>query len=287
MLKKSPTPRRARSRVTPSLIIGSALFALFVAAGWVSFVWTPHDPGEINMTNRLASPGSAGHLLGTDNLGRDVLSMVMAGARTSMVVAVVSIVWAILPGVVFGLLIAGTSRTPQNLFSRLTDVGVAFPGILVALVLATAIGPGKTTSIVSIAVWFVPLVTRMTIGPARQVLALDFIEAALAYGRSKRYVLFRHVLPNIAPLILVQAAVMFSSAILIEAALSYLGVGAQPPTPSWGRMLHEAQAFIGVANYLVFFPGLAIVITVLGTNFLADGLRALLDPQQRMKAVAA
>ncbi|GAA1562050.1 ABC transporter permease [Kribbella hippodromi] len=279
--------RSARHNLTPSLVAGAALLVLFLGAGLVSFVWTPHDPGEINVANRLAPMGSSGHLLGTDDLGRDVLSMIMAGARTSLLVGGVSTIAAIIPGVLFGLLIAGSRSTLQSLFSRITDVGVALPGLLLALVLATAIGPGNTTSIVAIMTWFIPVSTRVTIGPARQVLALDFVEAAFAYGRSKRFVLFRHVLPNIGPLILAQTSVMFASAILIEAALSYLGVGAQPPTVSWGSMLNEAQSFLGVSDSLIVVPGVAIAITVLGFNFLSDGLRALLDPQLQTKEVAA
>lgn len=278
--------RPARSGVTPSLVVGAALLALFLGAGLLSFLWTPHDPWDVNVPNRLAPPGSDGHPLGTDGLGRDVLSMLMAGARNSLVVAGVATVAAGVPGTLFGLLIAGSRRTLQSLFSRITDIGVALPGLLLALVLAAAIGPGNTTSIVAIMVWFVPVATRVTIGPARQVLALDFVEAALAYGRSRRFVLFRHVLPNIGPLILAQISVMFASAILIEASLSYLGVGSQPPTASWGRMLNEAQDFIGVSQHLIFLPGLAIMTAVLAFNFLSDGLRALLDPQMQTKAVA-
>lgn len=276
----------ARSGATPSLVVGAALLALFLSAGLLSFLWTPHDPGDIDVTNRLAPPGSDDHPLGTDGLGRDVLSMIMAGARNSLIVAGVATVVAIVPGTLFGLLIAGSRRTLQSLFSRITDIGVALPGLLLALVLAAAIGPGNTTSIVAIMAWFVPVATRVTIGPTRQVLALDFVEAALAYGRSRRFVLFRHVLPNIGPLVLAQTSVMFASAILIEAALSYLGVGSQPPTVSWGRMLNEAQDFIGVSEHLIVLPGVAIATAVLAFIFLSDGLRALLDPQLQTKAVA-
>ncbi|GAA3143409.1 peptide/nickel transport system permease protein [Kribbella aluminosa] len=279
--------RAARAASTPSLIIGATLLTLFVGAGLLSLVWTPADPGEIDVAHRLAPPGTSGHLLGTDGLGRDVLSMILAGARTSLTVAGAATLAAVVPGVLLGLLIAGSRRTFQGFFSRVTDIGIALPGLLLALVLATAIGPGTTTSIVAIITWFVPVATRVTIGPARQVLALDFVEAALAYGRSRRFVLFRHVLPNIGPLVLAQTSVMFASAILLEAALSYLGVGTQPPTVSWGRMLNDAQHFIGLSTYLIIPPGLAIVTAVLGFNFLSDGLRAWLDPQSRTKAVAA
>lgn len=269
-----------------SLVVGAALLASFLGMGLLSLVWTPYDPEALDVANRLAPPGTGGHLLGTDGLGRDVLTQVMAGARNSLLVSVVSTVVAIVPGVLLGLLVAGVGPPLQNPLSRLTDLGVALPGILVALVLATAIGPGNTAAIIAIIVWFVPVVARITIGPAKQILAREYVEAALAYGRSRGYVLLRHVLPNIAPLVIVQASVMFASAILIEAALSYLGVGAQRPTPSWGRMLNEAQPFIDVAPSLMVFPGMAIVVAVLGFNLFGDGLRTILDPQQQTKAVA-
>jgi peptide/nickel transport system permease protein len=269
-----------------SLVVGAVLLAAFLGMGSLSLVWTPYDPEALDVANRLAPPGTGGHLLGTDGLGRDVLTQVMAGARNSLLVSVVSTVVAIVPGVLLGLLIAGVGRPWQNPLSRLTDLGVALPGILVALVLATAIGPGNAAAIIAIIAWFVPVVARVTIGPAKQILAREYVEAAFAYGRSRWYVLLRHVLPNIAPLVIVQASVMFASAILIEAALSYLGVGAQRPTPSWGRMLNEAQSFIDVAPSLMVFPGMAIVVAVLGFNLLGDGLRTILDPQQQTKAVA-
>lgn len=279
--------RGARSRVTPSLVLGATLLALFVGVGLLSIVWTPHDPGDVDVPHRLAPPGWNSHPLGTDGLGRDVLSMLMMGARTSLVVGGVSTVAALVPGVLLGLLIAGSRRSIQSLLSRVTDIGVAIPGLLLALVLGTAIGPGNTTSIVAIILWFVPVAARITIGPARQVLALDYVEAALAYGRSRRFVLIRHVLPNIGPLILAQASIMFASAILIEAALSYLGVGSQPPTVSWGRMLNDARGFIGLSAYQIIPPGVAIVVAVLGFNLLSDGLRSWLDPELQTKAVAA
>ena len=268
-----------------SLIVGGLLLAVFLGMGLLSLVWTPYDPDAIDVSRRMAGPGADGHLFGTDRLGRDVLTQVMAGARNSLLVSVVSTTAAIIPGVLLGLLTAGSGRGLQNGLSRITDVGVALPGILVALVLATAIGAGNTAAIIAIVVWFVPVVARVTIGPAKQILARDYVEAAYAYGRSRWYVLLRHVLPNIGPLIIVQASVMFAAAILIEAALSYLGVGAQRPTPSWGRMLNEAQSFIDVAPTLMIFPGAAIMVAVLGFNLLGDGLRTILDPQQQTKAV--
>lgn len=272
-------------RLPVSLVLGGLLLALFLGTGLLSLVWTPYDPEAIDVTSRMAPPGTEGHLFGTDRLGRDVLTQVMAGARNSLLVSVVSTVVAIVPGVLLGLLAAGSGRFWQTTLSRFTDVGVALPGILVALVLATAIGAGNTAAIVAIVVSFVPIVARATIGPAKQILAREYVEAAYVYGRSRRYVLLRHVLPNIAPLIIVLGSVMFAAAILIEAALSYLGVGAQRPTPSWGRMLNEAQSVIDIAPYMMVFPGAAIMVAVLGFNLVGDGLRTVLDPQQQGKVV--
>jgi peptide/nickel transport system permease protein len=160
---------------------------------------------------------------------------------------------------------------------------VAIPGILVAMVLATAIGPGNAAAITAIIIWFIPVSARVVIGPAVQVLSQDYIEAAFGYGRKKWFVLFNHVLRNISSIIIVQASVMFAAAILIEAALSFLGVGAQPPVASWGRTLKDAQPLMEIAPSLMVVPGLAIVTAVLGFNLLGDGLRTLMDPQQVRK----
>jgi peptide/nickel transport system permease protein len=276
----APRRRGRRRRYPLSLLLGGALVALFVGVALVSFFWTPYDPKAISVPDRLRPPGSPGFVFGTDKLGRDVVTQLMLGARNSLYVSVMSTTVALTVGALFGLLVAGSGPRWQGTLTRTADVGLALPGILVALVVATKLGPGNTTAILAIIVWFVPVAARVTIGPARQVLALDYVEAAYAYGRSRRFVLFKHVLPNIAPLLIVLASVMFAAAILIEAALAFLGVGVQPPTPSWGRFLNEAQPLLDAAPSLMYFPGLAIVLTVLGFNLLGDGLRTVLDPQQ-------
>jgi peptide/nickel transport system permease protein len=183
-------------------------------------------------------------------------------------------------GTAIGLVVAGSNRVVQGPLTRLVDAGLALPGILVALVLAAKLGPGNTTALLAIIIWQIPVAARVTIGPARQVLALDFVEAAYGYGRRKPYIMIRHVMSNISPLLIVLGSVMFAAAILIEAALAFLGVGVQPPTSSWGRFLSETQALLEAAPFLMFFPGLAIVFTALGFNLLGDGLRTVLDPQQ-------
>jgi peptide/nickel transport system permease protein len=271
--------RRVRRLPLP-LFIGSFLVGAFLFVAFLSFVWTPHDPAKIVVADRLLPPGSPGYLFGTDKFGRDVVSQLMVGARNSLYVSLLSTSVAIVIGGLLGLLTAGAGPQWRNVLSRLIDVGVALPGILIALVLATSTGPGNQAAIIAIIVWFIPIAARVTIGPARQILALDYVEAAFAYGRSKWYVLLNHVTPNIGPLLIVLGSVMFAAAILIEAALAFLGVGAQPPTPSWGRLLQESQPLLEAAPFLMFFPGVAIVLTVLGFNLLGDGLRSILDPQQ-------
>lgn len=273
--------RRRRVRDLPlGLIIGSLLVAIFVGMGLVSLVWTPFEPGALDVAGGLSGPGTNGHLLGTDRLGKDVLTLVMTGARNSLFVSVLATTAALVPGVLLGLAVAGSGTNWQGAMSRVIDLGIALPGILIALVLATALGAGNLAVMIAIFFWFIPVVARVTLGPARQILTKDFVEAAFAYGRSRWFILTHHVLPNIAPLIIVQASIMFAAAILIEASLAYLGIGAQPPTPSWGRLLNEAQPLIEQAPHLMIFPGIAIMIAVLGFNLLGDGLRVVLDPQQ-------
>lgn len=281
-----PSLGKRLRRLPATLYIGGTLVTTFVAVALISFVWTPYPPNKLNLTNRLAPPGTEGFILGTDRAGRDVVTELMLGARNSLYVSVVSTVVAMFLGALIGLSIAGSRRVLQGPFTRLVDAGLALPGILTALVLASKLGPGNTTATLAIITWQVPVAARVTIGPARQILALDFVEAAYGYGRKKSYVLLRHVLPNIGPLLIVLGSVMFAAAILIEAALAFLSVGVQPPTSSWGRFLNETQSLLEAAPYLMFFPGLAIVLTALGFNLLGDGLRTVLDPQQARSGVA-
>lgn len=283
-----PQLSRARSRaqllnLPITLIIGSVLVGVLVCVALMSFVWTPYDPIAINVRNRYLPIGSDGHVLGTDKFGRDVLTQIIMGARNSLFVSVFSTLVSLVIGTLLGLYVAAAGLKVQNIASRGVDVGVAIPGILVAMVLATAMGPGNAAAITAIIIWFIPVSARVVIGPAIQVLSQDYIEAAFGHGRTKWFVLFNHVLPNISSILIVQASVMFAAAILIEASLSFLGVGAQPPTASWGRTLKEAQPLMEIAPSLMVVPGLAIVIAVMGFNLLGDGLRAYFDPQQARK----
>lgn len=267
-----------------SFVLGSVLVVTFIAVALLSYVWTPYNPLKIVVADRLQPLGSEGYLLGTDKFGRDVATQLMVGARNSLYVSLFSTSVAIVLGATLGLAAAGATARWRNVLSRLIDVGVALPGILLALVLATSTGPGNQAAVIAITFWFIPIVARVTLGPARQTLALDFVEAAFAYGRSRWFVLTNHVAPNIAPLLIVLGSVMFAAAILIEASLAYLGVGAQPPTASWGRLLQESQPLLEAAPALMYLPGVTIAFTVLGFNLLGDGLRTMLDPQQASRS---
>ncbi|NEE03909.1 ABC transporter permease [Phytoactinopolyspora halotolerans] len=176
---------------------------------------------------------------------------------------------------------AGSRPVVRDVISRITDVGIALPGLLVALILGTVFGVGRDTVIIALLVGFVPWAARVTIGPARQVLSREYVEAAFAYGRSTWFVLIRHVAPNIGSLIIVQTAVMFAVGILAEAGLSYLGLGSQSPTGSWGRFLNEAQPLIDRAPALILFPGFAITLAVMGFMLMGNGVQALMDPHRK------
>lgn len=270
---------------SPQLLLGAALSGVVVLATIVSLFWTPWDPLAIDVANRLQGP-SPEHWFGTDSLGRDLLTQLMVGGQNSLYVTLVASVVGLVFGTVLGLVAAGTNPLLGAIITRISDIGIALPSVLIALVLATALGPGNLSIIIAVSVWFVPVTARVVVGPARQVLALEFVEASVTYGRGRAYALIVHVVPNIAPLLIVQASIMFAAGILAEAALSFLGVGAQPPTASWGRLLNEAQPLLQVAPYFVLIPGSVIVATVLGFNLLGDGLRVLLDPQQSTKGVS-
>ena len=277
---------RARSAMkSPQLILGIGLtgFVLLITA--ISFFWTPFDPIAIDVESRLLPPNSS-HWFGTDRLGRDLLSQIMVGSQNTLYVTLVSTLIGVVFGTSLGLAAAGSGRRWGAVFTRISDIGIALPSILIALVLATTLGPGRASVIVAISFWFVPVTARVVVGPARQVLALDFVEAAMTHGRSRMYILFRQVLPNIAPIVIVQTSMMFAAGILIEASLSFLGVGAQPPTTSWGKILMDSQPLVQQAPYYTLLPGAFVVITVLAFNLLGDGLAVLLDPQQSKKGVA-
>lgn len=271
-------PRRRRWRRT-NLVVGASLVGLVVVTALVSFVWTPHDPRRISPGERLLGVGEGGHLLGTDQFGRDVFSQIMVGSRTALYVGVLAVAIAILAGIPLGGLAAVRRGWIEDAVMRIADVVYAFPPVLLAILLVAALTPGVGAAMVAIGVAYVPIVARVTRGASLSVLQLDFVAAARGYGRGGAFIFVRHVLPNIASVLIVQATVLFALAILAEAALSFLGIGTQPPTPSWGRSLRDAQTFLQLSPRLAFWPGMAIALTVLGFNLLGDGLRDAFDPR--------
>lgn len=267
-------------RRNPSLVLGSAMVAVVVALAVVSTVWLPWPPTQVS-PNRLLPPGGA-HLMGTDGFGQDIFSRILVGARSCLLVGVVAVGIGALLGVPLGV-IAGINRGwPGRLIMRSTDIVYAFPALLLAILLAAARGSGSTTTaMAAIGIASVPAFARVARGAALQVLSQDYILAARSAGIGRRGIAWHHVVPNITPVVLVQASVSFGLAILAEASLSYLGLGTPPTTPTWGRMIHEAQPYLYSNLNLALWPGLFIAVAVLGFNLLGDGLRELLDPTLR------
>lgn len=261
-----------------SFAVGALLVAALLLAAALSLAWTPHSPVELDIAAKLQRP-SMTHWLGTDGLGRDVATLLMVGARSSIAVGVIAVGIGLVGGVSLGLLAAARRGWVEAVAMRVADFTFAFPALLSALILTAVYGPGLWTSITAIGVFNIPVFARLTRAAAAGVWTREYVLAAQALGKSRRRITVEHVLPNIASLLIVQATVQFALAILAEAALSYLGLGTQPPQPSWGRMLADAQTLMFQAPQLAIYPGLAIALSVLGLNLMGDGLRDLLDPR--------
>jgi peptide/nickel transport system permease protein len=271
-----------RPRGAASLWLGAALVAGLIGAAVVSLFWTPYPPAAIDVPHKLAPP-SAAHWFGTDNLGRDVASQVLAGSRVSILVGLIAVGIGLGFGVAFGLLAAFAKGLIEDAIMRLSDFVFAFPALLLAIMLTSTFGPGVVNAIVAIGVYNVPIIAKLTRATANGVLAREYALAARAAGRGPIAIAFDHVLPNIAPALIVQATIQFAIAILAEAALSYLGLGAQPPQASWGKMLADAQNVLYSAPSLALYPGVAIALSVLGLNLMGDGLRDALDPKLKAR----
>ncbi|SFE29845.1 ABC transporter permease [Paracidovorax konjaci] len=275
-----PAPSGAWRRALrhPSFALGAGLSLLLVLAALLSFVWTPGSPYDMDMDSALRPPGAA-HWLGTDAFGRDVASLLLVGARNSILVGVIAVGIGLSVGTALGLLAAARRGWVEEAVMRLADFTFAFPAILSAIMLTAVWGAGVVNSIIAIGIFNIPTFARVTRASAKAVWAREYVLAARACGRGPWRITLEHVLPNIAAALIVQATIQFALAILAEAALSYLGLGTQPPQPSWGRMLSEAQTLMFQAPLLAVWPGLAIALAVLGLNLLGDGLRDLLDPR--------
>jgi peptide/nickel transport system permease protein len=262
----------------PSFVAGAAIVLLLVISATVSLFWSPYPVGDIDIPNKLAGP-SAQHWFGTDSLGRDIASLLLVGSQNSLLVGFIAVGIGLGLGVPLGLLASAQRGWVEEVVMRAADFTFAFPALLSAILLTAIYGPGLVVSITAIGIFNIPVFARITRGAANAVWSRDFTLAARAAGKTKWAITWEHVLPNVASVLIVQATVQFAIAILAEAALSYLGLGTQPPNPSWGRMLNEAQSQMFQAPMLAVYPGVAIALAVLGLNLLGDGLRDLLDPR--------
>ncbi len=269
---------RVRAFRHVTFTLGCAITLLLVVTAAVSFVYTPRDPLEMSIIGRLEGPSPA-HWLGTDQFGRDLLSRIMTGAVNSIMVGVIAVGIGMGIGVVLGMLSGYFGGWLDETFMRLMDAVQGFPAILSALLMSAVFRPSLGVSMVAIGVAFLPIFARLTRASFLEFRDREFVLAARALGAGDGSLIGRHILPNSAPPLIVQATISFPVAILAEAALSYLGLGTQPPHPSWGLMLKEAQNFLGASPSFALFPGGAIALTVLGLNLFGDGLRDLLDPK--------
>ena len=260
--------------------LGLTLAALVaaVAAPWL----TSHDPLRADFVASLKPPGTPGHPLGTDQLGRDLLARVLHGARLALFIGVCTVVVTAVGGGLLGLVAGFVERWPSTVLMRLADVQLSFPFILLALTINAIVGLGLRNIILSLSAAGWVVYARVVRGEVLAVKHRDFVQAAAALGVGRARVLFRHVLPNVAPSIVVVASLQFSQFVVAEAAISFLGFGIQPPTPAWGSMLSESRDFLYVAWWLAAFPGSALALTALGVNLLGDWLRDTLDPKLRV-----
>lgn len=264
----------------PSLLVGGVLTAALIGMALLSLAWTPYSPTAIDIVHKLAAP-SAAHLLGSDSLGRDVLSMIMAGARTSIAVSLVAVSAGAGIGIPLGCLAAARGGWIDQAVMRTTDLAFAFPALLTAVMITALAGPGASNAAIAIGIFNIPVFTRVARGAALVIWQRDFVMAARAVGKTRFAIAAQDVLPNIGAVLLVQMTIQFALGIIADAGLSYVGLGTQPPQPSWGRMLNDAQTYIFRAPLLAIFPGAAITLAVLGLNLLGDGLRDRLDPRLR------
>ncbi len=259
-------------------MIGGVITATLLAIGALSQIWTPYPTDIVDVAGRLQGPG-ADHLLGTDQLGRDMLSLLMQGAWNSVLVAIVAVAVGAGIGVPLGALAAARGGWIDEIVMRFNDFAFAFPALLSAVMITALAGPGAINSIIAIGIFNIPVFARLTRGAALSLWKREFILAARLAGKGRTRISIEHIIPNCAGVLIVQATIQFAMAILAEAGLSYLGLGTQPPAPSWGKMLNEAQTLIYTEPQLAILPGLAIVLSVLGLNLFGDGLRDVLDPK--------
>ena len=270
------------SNLSFSFWVGSICVLFVFLLAIVSFFWTPYDVTSLEISNRFKTP-SYNHFLGTDHFGRDILSMIMVGTQTSIAVAMVAVGIGILFGLPLGLIAAAKRGTFfDDLVMRFNDLIFAFPALIIAILITAVLGPGAFNAIIAIGIFNIPVFARVARGAALTQWSKEYILAAQVSGKGNILISIEHIIPNILNLLIVQATIQFSLGILAEAALSYVGLGAQPPIPSLGRMLADSQTMISIAPHMAIFPGLFIVITVLGLNLMGDGLRDYFDPKLKV-----
>ena len=278
---ESPARRALRRLLRrKGAVLGLAVIALFVVAAVCAPLIAPYEPATQNWTV-VRKPPSWLHWLGTDDVGRDTLSRVIFGARASLLAGVISVCIAIGIGVPLGLTAGYLGGFVDALLSRITDAMLACPYLILAIALAAFLGPSLGNAMIAIGIATTPIFLRLTRGQVLAVKVEDYVEAARAVGNPRWRIALVHILPNILPSLTVQASLSIAAAIIAEASLSFLGLGQQPPAPSWGSMLNSAQRFLSNAPWLAVWPGLAIFLTVMSFNLLGDGLRDALDPRER------
>jgi len=274
--------RRALRRLKrrKGAVVGLVVIALFVILAVFAPLIAPYDPAAQSWTAVRKAP-TAAHWFGTDDVGRDVLARIIFGARASLLAGVISVAIALTVGVPVGLAAGYVGGWFDALISRITDAMLAVPFLILAIALAAFLGPSLSNAMIAIGVTTTPIFVRLTRGQVMAVKVEDYVEAARAIGNPRWRIALFHILPNIMPALLVQATLSIAAAIIAEAALSFLGLGQQPPAPSWGSMLNSAQRFLTNAPWMAVWPGIAIFITVLSFNLVGDGLRDALDPKER------
>ena len=275
--------RRATWRVlfsNPVTVASAVVLALVVAVAIVGRFLLPYGINATDVEGALQPPSGA-HLFGTDDLGRDVFSRVIASTRVSLMVAVVSVAVALVLGVTIGVISGYARGIVDNVLMRIVDVLFAFPVVLLALVIVAILGAGMWTTMLAVGIVYTPIFARISRASTLSVSVEPYVQVSRTMGTGHGYILTRHVLPNIAAPVIVQTSLSLAFAILTEATLSFLGMGIQPPSPSWGRMIFDAQSWLDLAWWMALFPGAAIFVTVLAFNLFGDGLRDVMDPKQR------
>lgn len=261
-------------------VVGGFIILFYILMTILAPILAPYDPFEIELKDKLQGP-SAMHWMGTDDKGRDILSRILYGSRLSLAVGFSSVFFGAFFGILLGLIAGYYGKWVDTIISRTLDVMLAFPGILLALAIISALGPSLINVTIAVGVFSIPLFARIVRGSTMEVKNLEYIDAVRTLGANDFIIIFRHIFPNILSPIIVQGSLRLATAILSAAGLSFLGLGAQPPSPEWGAMLSSGRDFLFTAPYMAIFPGIMISILVLGFNLFGDGLRDALDPRMK------